>query len=148
MKRLVVVLLISLCLASSGIGADGIDKVYQKPANCRTWGQLFADYFSYSGYTKSYAIVIGISTYDSYDTLPTKNDSIPVRDFLLDVAGFDYVHLLTEDRETLDRICDLMVDKFPRLINRNNRFSVVLYRINWTESLKLPAIGLFNELNF
>jgi formylglycine-generating enzyme required for sulfatase activity len=101
----------------------GIEEVCQKPANRKSWGELLADYLGYRGYSKSYALVVGISQYTGgYRDLPTKNDALRVRDFLINEAGFDYVHLLTDGRATTERIQELMVDTFPNRLRPSDRF--------------------------
>jgi tripartite-type tricarboxylate transporter receptor subunit TctC len=122
MKRMVGALLVLLFMAQPAKAVRGVDEVYKKPAHRKTWGRLIADYVGYEGYTKSYALIIGISTYDNYRNLPTRNDPIRFKDYLFDEAGFDYVHLLTEEKATSERIRELMIDEFPRLIDRNDRF--------------------------
>lgn len=122
MKHLVGILTLILLLADPAFGVAGIDRVFQKPPDRKTWGQLLADYVGYSGYSKSYALVVGISIYRDYKKLPTANDPISVKDFLINIAGFDYVHLLTEEYATESRVRELMVDEFPRLVDSNDRF--------------------------
>ena len=71
-----------------------------------------------------YALVIGISAYSNGITplQYTRNDPIRMRDFLLDEEGFDYVHVLTEEKATFRRIRQLMEDELPALIGENDRF--------------------------
>ena len=104
------------------MAAEGINRVYKKPSDQKSWGQLLADYIGYGGYQKSYALVIGISTFKNYGKLPTKNDPIRVTEFLMNVAGFDRVYLLTEEQATRARIRGLMIDEIPQLVDRNDRF--------------------------
>ncbi len=118
---------LALLLPSLAV-ADGIDEPFKKPetAESWSWGQLFSwatgqDDFR-SG--KSYALVIGISAYSNGITplQYTRNDPIRMRDFLLDEEGFDYVHVLTEEKATFRRIRQLMEDELPALIGENDRF--------------------------
>ena len=126
--------LFGLCLSLAGLAssppalAEGIDKTFAKPETAETWswGQLFGwatgrDEFR-SG--KSYALVIGVSDYANGITplQYTGNDPIRMRDFLLNEAGFDHVHVLTEDKATRNRIRQLMEDELPALIGGNDRF--------------------------
>lgn len=113
---------LSLCLCAETAFCRGVDKVYRKDSSQKTWGQIFSDFFGYSGYQHSYALIIGISDYDDYRDLPTKSDPSRVKDYLFKEAGFDYVHVLTEEKATEQRITQLMVDDFPRLIDSNDRF--------------------------
>ncbi|MEZ5933594.1 MAG: caspase family protein [Alphaproteobacteria bacterium] len=57
-----------------------------------------------------------------YQPLPTADDALRMQDFLLDEAGFDYVHVLTNEKATAERIRELMDDIFPDLITENDRF--------------------------
>jgi formylglycine-generating enzyme required for sulfatase activity len=101
----------------------GIDDVYTKPPSTQNWGEVLADFVGYKGYQKSYALVVGISAYsDGYRSLPTQNDPIRMRDFLLDEAGFDYVHVLTDEKVTYPRLRTLMEEDFPDRVKANDRF--------------------------
>jgi formylglycine-generating enzyme required for sulfatase activity len=90
----------------------GIDEEYRKPADKKTWGQLLLDFVGHPG----------VSKYDDYPSLPTGNDPLRVRDFLINEAGFDYVHVLTDEKATKDRIEELMVDILPGMIHDNDQF--------------------------
>jgi formylglycine-generating enzyme required for sulfatase activity len=118
------VLLFLFCVAL--IQAKGVDKVYCEDST------LVSDFFSLigispkeKGYNKSYALVVGISEYrDSlaYANLPTQNDPIDMAEYLCKQAGFDHVHLLTEERVTVARVRELMEDYYPKRLNSNDRF--------------------------
>ncbi|MCZ6718097.1 MAG: caspase family protein [Gammaproteobacteria bacterium] len=115
-------LVVALALTPSHSRA-GIDRVYYKPEAAISLGERLADFVGYPGYQKSYALVVGISAYSGgYPDLPTQNDPIRMRDFLLNEAGFDYVHVITEEKVTNVRIRTLMEDDFPALIGENDRF--------------------------
>jgi hypothetical protein len=110
-------------LNAKDASSSGIEQVCQKPAGRKTWGQLLADYLGYQGYSKSYALVVGISNYtEGYTDLPTANDALKMKTFLIDEAGFDYVHVLTDGHATIDRLRDLMIDDFPNRMDANDRF--------------------------
>jgi hypothetical protein len=110
-------------IGEKGTPTSGIEEVCEKPANRKSWGQLLADYIGYKGYSKSHALLVGISNYTGgYDNLPTRNDALKMRDFLMNEAGFDYVHVLTDGHATIDRIRELMIDVFPERIDKNDRF--------------------------
>ncbi len=115
-------LLVALVLAHTHAKA-GIDKVYTKPQSAQNWGEMLADVVGYRGYQKSYALVVGISAYSGgHRNLPTQNDPIRMRNFLLNEAGFDYVHVLTDEKVTYRRLRTLMEDEFPKRVDRNDRF--------------------------
>ena len=71
---------------------------------------------------KSYALVVGISEFDQFSDLPTERDPTRVRDYLINEAGFDYVHILTEEKVTKARLEELMIDEFRPLIGPSDRF--------------------------
>jgi len=94
------------------------------------------------GYNNSYALVIGISKYhkkSNFQELPTKNDPIRMKDYLINQAGFEYVHLLTEDKVTLSRVRELMSEVFPTKLRKNDRF--LFYWSGHGLSYKLPRGG-------
>jgi hypothetical protein len=45
-----------------------------------------------------------------------------MRDYLFDEAGFDYVHVLTDEKATKPRIEELMVDILPGMIGNTDQF--------------------------
>lgn len=118
MVRILLILWLSLFI----VNAQSIDQVYTKSSDKPLWGKLFEHYFNYKGYDKSYAIVIGISRYKSERYLATEEDPIRVKDYLLNEAGFDSVHLLTQDRVTKQRVGELMDNHFSRELTENDRF--------------------------
>lgn len=117
-------LLAVLICTLPGAARAGEDTVFLKPDGKQSWGGILADMVGYSGYEKSYALVVGVSQFDdpSFADLPTGSDPVKVKDFLLNEAGFDYVHLLTEENVTVARLTDLMVDEFPERLDSNDRF--------------------------
>jgi len=109
-------------MLSFNVSAEGLDRLYSKPDENKTWPARFAERVGYvSGFSKSYALVVGISQYDDHNDLPTAKDPIKVRDFLI-ASGFDEVHVLTEEKVTLERLNILMLDEFPGKIDKNDRF--------------------------
>ena len=110
-------------LGVKGAPTSGIEQVCKKPDDHKSWGELLADYIGYRGYSKSYALVVGVSDYTGgYDDLPTANDVFNMRDFLINEAGFDYIHVLTDGRATVDRVNELMDDEFPKRLDADDRF--------------------------
>ena len=101
--------------------AKGIDHPYTNHSGA-TWGQTFNRIFNRNDYNKSYALVIGISHYANFPDLATQNDAIKMKNFLLNEAGFDVVHLITEDEVTPDKIRAIMEDDLPRRLGSNDRF--------------------------
>ena len=76
---LVLYLLVSLGLAPA-LNAEGLDELYEKPSSEKNWGEIAADLVGYDGFTKSYALVVGISEYTGgYGRLPTEQDPIRIR---------------------------------------------------------------------
>ena len=110
-------------LALSSTVLAGVDKVYEKPAGQKTWGQLLSDALGVGNYKKSYALVVGISNYTGgYKSLPTEKDAERMRKYLLDEAGFDYVHVVTDDKVSAARINTIMLDELRPRIDENDRF--------------------------
>ncbi len=108
--------------------AEGIDKTFTKPeaVDVLSWGELYSWATGREEFKegKSYALVVGISKFTN--GIPpltyTSNDPIRMRDFLLNEAGFDHVHVLTEEKATLPRIRQLMEHDLPGLLTENDRF--------------------------
>ena len=143
MRRTVLLaLFIAWTMTSATVLAKpGIDQAFIKPSSEKTWGQLFADYFGLGHYQKSYALIVGISEFSGYNDLPTGQDVIRMKDFLVNEAGFDHVHVLTEDQVSQARLSSLMVDEFPGLIDENDRFLLYWSGHGVTRPLKIGARG-------
>jgi len=120
-------LLALVLVAGASMAAAAEDRVYEGEVTARSVRDYVArlldqDWVSES---RSYALVVGISDYDDatgYKDLPTKDDAHRVRRFLIEEAGFDHVHVLTEEAATKARIEELMDGVFPRLVDGNDRF--------------------------
>ena len=103
----------------------GIDIIYTKPASEKEWGEIVADQFGLDYYKKSYAFVVGISRFrdgKAFETLNNAKDSIRMAKFLADEAGYDYVHLLSEEKAGQQRIKSIMLDTFRTQIDENDTF--------------------------
>ena len=105
------------------VNAQGIDQVFtgNKPLS---FGQVLKNTFNLSHYNKSYAVVVGISQYSGgfSNLLSARKDAERMKNFLINEAGFDYVHLLTEEKVTARRLQQIMVDEIPREVKKNDRF--------------------------
>ena len=117
-----VLVVVAAVLWGGSLAAAGIDESYHKPDTAKSWGDLLVDFMGLRGFSKTYALVIGVSEFEGYETLPTANDPLRMRDFLIDEAGFDYVHVLTDDKANKARIEELMVDILPAMIDENDQF--------------------------
>lgn len=95
-------------------------RIYEN-ASTLSWGKQFLNLFNQSNYNKSYALIIGISEFDHFKTLP-KNDPERMRNYLLNEAGFDEVYVLTDRHVKLPSIRQLMEDELPAKIKANDRF--------------------------
>ncbi|MEM7042936.1 MAG: caspase family protein [Pseudomonadota bacterium] len=125
MRRLaaIFVFLAGLIAANGMTAAAGIDEAYLKDNGRSVWGDLLSEFFRFRQFSKSYALVVGINDYTGgYQPLPTADDPIRMRDFLLNEAGFDYVHVLTNEKATARRVRELMVDVFPEMVGSKDRF--------------------------
>ena len=130
-----------IIVLTSSIYSIGIDKTFTSDGKATDNILSFLG-FNTKGYNKSYALVIGISKYNNesdFQELPTKNDPIRMKDYLINQAGFEYVHLLTEDKVTLSRVQKLMSEVFPNKIKGNDRF--LFYWSGHGISCKLPTGG-------
>ena len=125
MRRLaaIVTLVAGLASAQFSASAAGIDQAYLKEDDGAVWGDLLSEFFRFRLFSKSYALVVGIDDYTGgYRSLPTADDPIRMRDFLLNEAGFDHVHVLTNEKATVRRVRELMVDVFPAMVGPRDRF--------------------------
>ena len=107
---------------------SGIDQAYTKAEDKQSWGEILNWVFGSRQLGKSYALVVGISQYSGqgFNVLEhTLDDPERVRNFLLDDAGFDHVHVLTDDKVTQDRLRTLVLDDFRNRIGPKDRF--ILY---------------------
>ncbi|MFA3916141.1 peptidoglycan-binding protein [Ruegeria hyattellae] len=97
----------------------------------------------------SYALVVGISQYgqeNRFAPLPTEADPHAVKDFLIDTAGFDYVHLLTEADVTESRLKTLILDEFRARVGPQDRFFI--YWSGHGETLPVATGGTTGFLAF
>lgn len=101
----------------------GVDQPFSKTTTEKTWGDHLADAGGFGGFSKSYALVVGISDYaGGYSDLPTADDAKRLASYLFEEAGFDYVRLLTEENVTKDRVAELMSEEIPNLLDVDDRF--------------------------
>lgn len=120
-----ILLVLSHLLSASAISAAGVDRAFEGSGASVDWKSRIAKTL---GGGRSYAILIGVSEYSGKENggfeplQATRNDVERMRRFLLDQAGFDYVHVLTEENVTRDRIDQLMVDFFPGRVTSRDRF--------------------------
>ncbi|MCI5137932.1 MAG: hypothetical protein D3922_05870 [Candidatus Electrothrix sp. AR1] len=123
MKRLVATITsLFLILYAKPSFCEGFERVQKKESNQPTWGQKFARLIGLNNYKRSYALVIGISNYKGYGYLPSENDPKKVAQYLFEEADFDYVHTLTDEKASKEKIEKLMVDFFPSELDSNDRF--------------------------
>jgi len=132
-------LALTLLLAGLGPAIAGIDQVFEGRSGAQATRDRAARAFGldWLSESRSYALVVGISDYTGgYRRLPTENDPVRFKDFLLEEAGFDHVHVLTEERATKARIEQLMEEVFPALVDGNDRF--LLYWSGHGDQRTLP----------
>lgn len=123
MKLLLSLVVLLACLSQAAHAAlediEGL-KVYQK-ASGASWGEQLQSLWKQPNYNKSYALIIGISDFEHFDSLP-KSDPVQMRNFLLNEAGFDEVYVLTDRNVTLTKLRQLMEDELPAKLKSNDRF--------------------------
>jgi len=109
------------CLWAASGFAQGLDEATIQP-DTRTGLERLMTRAGFGDIQKSYALIVGVSDFEHYADLPTFDDPMRMHDYLIDEAGFDYVHILTEDKVTKARLEELMVDEFRPLVGPNDRF--------------------------
>jgi hypothetical protein len=127
MKHVRLALLVGtlLVIAHGGARGDGQDERLVNPNPDRLWTSKAGGWFTAG---KSIAVIVGISNYvgvrnGGYPALPTaRPDANKMKRFLLDDAGFDVVHVLTDDSATKEKIERLMTDQIPREVGTHDRF--------------------------
>jgi len=100
-----------------------IDSVYQRKID-NPIVEILEKVFPVRPFEKSYALIIGIGDYDngfSKLSVPLP-DAIRVRDFLIEDALFDHVHMLTNGAATKGKIEKLMEEDYPAMLGKNDRF--------------------------
>lgn len=112
-----------LVMASTTGWPAGLDKKIDNLKPNRTWNETVGAWYR-SPTPKSIAVVIAISNYGGggFAPLPTGRDADKMVDFLLNDAGFDTIHVLTEELATKQRIDKLMTDEIPAEVGSNDRF--------------------------
>ncbi|GGX55934.1 hypothetical protein GCM10007385_25760 [Tateyamaria omphalii] len=116
-------LVVGLVLVASSLwaDADGLDEATIRPDDRSITERLLVR-AGFRDLQKSYALIVGVSDFDEFADLPTAKDPIRMRNYLVDEAGFDHVHILTGDKVTKDRLEELMLDDFRQLVGPNDRF--------------------------
>lgn len=120
MKKRLSLIILWACLQQPSWAAEGIDQVYETESTT-TWGERLFSAFQRPNFNKSYAVVIGVSSFRDFSTLSNPEDPERIKNYLLDEAGFDYVHLLTEDKVTPERVRQIMVDELRTKIGEQDR---------------------------
>jgi len=106
-----------------GPAAAGVDEGYSKAEGKQSWGEIFGWAFGGEEVGKAHALIVGISEYEGFKDLEeTTGDPERMRQFLLDEAGFDYVHVLTDEKVTRDRLRTLIQDDFRQRVGPDDRF--------------------------
>jgi formylglycine-generating enzyme required for sulfatase activity len=114
-------LAVLFALIAPPLAAEGLDEVEIRPDD-RTVSERLLARAGFGDLQKSYALVVGIDEFDDFTDLPTAQDPLRMRDYLVEEAGFDYVHILTGDKVTKDRLDELMLDEFRQLVGPQDRF--------------------------
>lgn len=103
---------------------NGFDRYYDRAEPFTAKALALVGFGASKGYGKDVAVVVGIHEFDDPDfaPLPSRDDPIKVKDFLLNRAGFDRVYLLTGRCVTKDRLEEIMEDELPRFLSDDDRF--------------------------
>ncbi|WP_289034363.1 caspase family protein [uncultured Roseibium sp.] len=104
--------------------ANENEAVFVKPDTIGSWGAIFDKFKRGPKYAKTFALVIGVSKYDHLEDLPTGEDPWEVADFLVQEAGYDHVHVLTDDAVTEDRVRKVLQSEFQKKMRRNDRLLI------------------------
>lgn len=88
------------------------------------WTSHYSQFLSHLGIKKSYALVVGVGGYNdnTFAQLPSEQDAVRIKDFLITKGGFDHVRLLTGDKVTRERIHELMNGFYMHNLTNNDRF--------------------------
>lgn len=115
------VFIILVVLATYPVYATDIDEEYGRKT--QWWTASYDKFMSFFGVEKSYALVVGVSQYNSpiFSRLPSENDAVKIKNYLINKAGFDTVHLLTGSKVTRDKIFHLM-SNYSRILTEKDRF--------------------------
>ncbi|MEM8980958.1 MAG: SUMF1/EgtB/PvdO family nonheme iron enzyme, partial [Pseudomonadota bacterium] len=113
---------LSLATAALAEGASGgIDQVFEREDDRSFLNRLVAR-AGFGDFQRSYALVIGVNEFADFSYLPTAEDPKRLATYLFEEAGFDYVHLLTGEAVTRQRLEGLFLDEFREKVNPNDRF--------------------------
>ena len=120
MNQLLIAIALVGCLVN--ISYAGIDEEFGGKSSW--WTPNYNKFLSYLGLEKSYALVVGVGDYkdDVLASLPSENDAIRIKDYLINEAGFDHVRLVTGDKVTRERIHDLMNSFYLPTVTERDRF--------------------------
>jgi hypothetical protein len=126
-KRLSLILVAFGCIVAllGKPALAGVDQGSPKAEGRQSWGGIFSWAFGGEPLGKSYALVVGVSSYAGEGFKPletTAGDPERMRRFLLDQAGFDYVHVLTDEKVTQGRLRTLLLDDFRGRIGPKDQF--------------------------
>ena len=133
MKRIFLLLVLSSCLLPvQFISANseqidrqcgfGCDHSFANKGS--SWQQVtgwLSSLFPGEKINRSYAVVVGINKFVNYDPLPTEQDPIRIKNYLMNEAGFDRVHVLTGLNVTRERLGSIMHD-MRKHVKTNDRF--------------------------
>lgn len=108
--------------ANSETRIEDIGQVYGEKSFW--WTEHYTKLMGFLGYEKSFAVVVGVGNFNdkSLTSLPSEKDAIRIKDYLVNEAGFDHVRLIIGDQVRLDSIKKLMIDYYPKVVGKKDRF--------------------------
>ena len=118
--KIYLILALALTLLPAVTYAKGIDQIFERT-------KRFGEIHSYDTFTRKHAVVIGISDYKgAFEGLAhSAQNALRMKDFLIKEAGFDSVHVLTDEGATLKRVKSLLQVEMPKILGPDDQF--ILY---------------------
>ena len=91
--------------------------------NITSMTQSQQEFLGKIGIGKRYALVIGISEYDHFNSLPTTRDPLRFREYLINDAKYDHVRYLTDRQATRSNIRSV-IKQLSKIVTKNDQFLI------------------------
>ena len=118
--KIYLIIALALTLLPTMACAKGIDDTFERT-------KRFGELQMRDGFTRKRAVVIGISDYNGTfeNLIYSAQNAVRMKDFLIEEANFDSVHVITDEKVTLERIKSVLQVEMPKIIGPNDQF--ILY---------------------